>query len=525
MNIKHKILIGLCLLLIATKSVYADIPPEQWSPQSQELLKSLISDVRETLTLIATAEGKQGHTLEQFQYKLDLDRSYKFDLGLVLEMNDEQSAFEVLSVTPGSLASSHGISANDEIVRVDGIPVTAETESSILKRIQRLKVGESLTLTLSREGANQEILVPVTGRIVPRIRLEIGTGPTNETDYTRETRELLENLALRIQVTAAAINENEVHAEKGEVLIYSIHMHKADFGLDLDVANPKNGFVVLSVRENSQAAELGIEIDDVVITVNQLEVNEANLELILVELSSLGLGDSLALTVKRNTRLSHLTMTVEEDKLPSVDLHIEPGDFEKPLPVANLSTTSSPRIQSGFDDSVDFSQYKTFNFGSQTEISDPDFHNLLLLTFSAATEEQMRSRGYVKSDNPDVLINVSVDVEDKTQAPTQTIGCPSYSIKKSPTALPSSHYIDGKGRGTFCRYTEGLIKIEMVDLKLNRTIWDGVSFVRIDERERGAFLNSFIMRDVDTMFESSPFSARLSPLFSVESNRVAEISH
>ena len=65
----------------------------------------------------------------------------------------------------------------------------------------------------------------------------------------------------------------------------------------------------------------------------------------------------------------------------------------------------------------------------------------------------------------------------------------------------------------------------MVDLKLNRTIWDGVSFVRIDERERGAFLNSFIMRDVDTMFEGSPFSTRLSPLFSVESNRLAEKAH
>jgi len=38
-------------------------------------------------------------------------------------------------------------------------------------------------------------------------------------------------------------------------------------------------------------------------------------------------------------------------------------------------------------------------------------------------------------------------------------------------------------------------------------------------------LNSFIMRDVDTMFESSPFNARLSPLFYVESDRVAEIGH
>jgi hypothetical protein len=182
--------------------------------------------------------------------------------------------------------------------------------------------------------------------------------------------------------------------------------------------------------------------------------------------------------------------------------------------------TSNPRVQSDFDDSVDFSQYKTFNFGSQTEILDPDFHDVLGLTFSAAVEEQMRSRGYVKSDNPDVLINVSVDVEDKTQAPSRTSGCPSYSTsRKQRTSILRN---TGNGRGTFCRYTEGPIKIDMVDLKLNRTIWSGVSFVRIDERERGAYLNSFIVGDVDTMFEGSPFTARIPVVLSVQSNRVVE---
>jgi hypothetical protein len=199
------------------------------------------------------------------------------------------------------------------------------------------------------------------------------------------------------------------------------------------------------------------------------------------------------------------------------------GTFSLLISFALLTAcASNPRVQSDFDESVDFSQYKTFNFGSQTEILDPDFHDLLGLTFSAAIEEQMRSRGYVKSDNPDILINVSVDVEDKTQAPSYTTGCPSYTIKKSNGAYDITNNINGKGRGTFCRYTEGPIKIDMVDLKLNHTIWDGVSFVRIDERERGVFLNSFIVDDVNTMFEDSPFSARIPVVLSVQSNRVVE---
>ena len=186
--------------------------------------------------------------------------------------------------------------------------------------------------------------------------------------------------------------------------------------------------------------------------------------------------------------------------------------------------TYNPRVQSDFDDSVDFSQYKTFNFASQTEILDPDFHDLLGLTLSAITEEQMLSRGYVKSDNPDVLINVSVDVEDKTQVSIAAYECPNY-LNTLNRYRYLNRRIDPKRRDVFCRYTEGSIKIDMIDLKLNRTIWDGVLFVRFDQRERGAMVNPLIMRDVDTMFGSSPFSARLSPLFSVESNRVAEISH
>jgi hypothetical protein len=62
----------------------------------------------------------------------------------------------------------------------------------------------------------------------------------------------------------------------------------------------------------------------------------------------------------------------------------------------------------------------------------------------------------------------------------------------------------------------------MIDVEQKRTIWTGVSLVRIDERERGVFLNSFIVGDVNTMFEGSPFSARIPVVLSVQSNRVVE---
>lgn len=174
MNIKLKKLISLLLLMLVTGPAPASEIDENWSPQSQELLKSLISDVKETMSLIAIAEAQQGHTLEKFKYSLDLAGAYKINLGLILQLNSTQTAFDILSVTPGSLASSHGLRVGDEIVMLNGIAVSASTEAGILKKMRELQVDEEISLTLNRDGRNQEIVIPVSGKYVPRIKLEIG---------------------------------------------------------------------------------------------------------------------------------------------------------------------------------------------------------------------------------------------------------------------------------------------------------------------------------------------------------------
>ena len=223
-----------------------------------------------------------------------------------------------------------------------------------------------------------------------------------------------------------------------------------------------------------------------------------------------------------------------------------------------LTACAAPaRVQSSFNKSLDFSLYETFNFGSATAIENPDFPDLLGLLFSAATEEQMFSRGYVKSDNPDILINISVDLIDIQKAPRQNGKSPSYGDYYS---REHTEYYKYSGRPqarlpetrrTFCDYSEGSIKIDMVDVQLKRTIWEGVSFIRIDERERGFLLNGsgdiadvkrrstylydysrisddeisigylqkgYILDDVAIMFENSPFRAREQLAWVSESN-------
>lgn len=168
---------------------------------------------------------------------------------------------------------------------------------------------------------------------------------------------------------------------------------------------------------------------------------------------------------------------------------------------------SNARVQSSYEDGLDFTHYQTYSFRNPKVIENPDFPELLRQSFASAIEAQMLVRGFSKSENPDILINVSVDVEDISRAPTRNT-CPSYGDYYS--RYLGKNLGAGGGDRPICMYTEGSIKIEMADVNLGRTIWKGVSRVRIDKREQGQnfTLKRYVIGDVGVMFEGFPFKAR-----------------
>lgn len=193
---------------------------------------------------------------------------------------------------------------------------------------------------------------------------------------------------------------------------------------------------------------------------------------------------------------------------------VETNGSEESGQVTELLATSNSRIHSGYEESLRFRPFKTFNFSGPTEVDKPDISELLVLQFSAAVEEQMLKRGYSKSDNPDVLINISVDLKDATSAPkisrTWTSGsgvCPSYRFYNGGPRAPSS----SGSMPTLCEFKEGSVRVDMVVVKLSRAMWSGVSLVRIDKDEARSnvisqrTLLSPIIADTNIMFENYPF--------------------
>jgi len=175
---------------------------------------------------------------------------------------------------------------------------------------------------------------------------------------------------------------------------------------------------------------------------------------------------------------------------------------------------SETRVRSDYDTSVDFEQLRTFNFSSPTESANPDFPERLRLYFSAAIEQQMLDRGYSRSEEPDILINVAEDLKDKTSAPKKakrTWNLP-YSAT---TACPDSGDYNGQiarsasATGSLpilCRFKAGPIKVEMTAGHPRRPMWTGTLLVRIDANERFAYLMQNIVNDTALLFANSPFA-------------------
>ena len=170
---------------------------------------------------------------------------------------------------------------------------------------------------------------------------------------------------------------------------------------------------------------------------------------------------------------------------------------------------STTKIHSDYDHSIDFSQYKTYNYYSPMGIENPNYSSLLGQMFRDAIDAQMLPKGYVKSDSPDLLINVSARLEDKTKVTTTS----------SPAMYGGGYYgyrggmydpWGGYGYGTstnVSQYTEGTINVDMVDIDQKRMVWEGVAIGRIDEKQKSGELRQDIMDGLAEMFANYPFRA------------------
>ncbi len=128
-----------------------------------------------------------------------------------------------------------------------------------------------------------------------------------------------------------------------------------------------------------------------------------------------------------------------------------------------VASCSSVRVTSDYDTSTDFSQYKTFAFYKKgidkVEISDLDKRRIL-----KAVEKELLAKGFTKSENPDVLVNIFTKSRQKVDV---------YNNSSMHFGWHPWYYGPNFGMN-ISKYTEGTLFIDLIDAEKKELAWQGI---------------------------------------------------
>ncbi len=135
------------------------------------------------------------------------------------------------------------------------------------------------------------------------------------------------------------------------------------------------------------------------------------------------------------------------------------------LLIAVVTTScTSVRVASDYDKNANFNDYKTFAFYKtgidKAEISDLDKRRIL-----RAIESELLTKGFTKSENPDLLVSIFTKSREKINVFNNGCGPYGYGWGWSPWYW--NHPT------TVSTSTEGTLYIDLIDAKKKELVWQG----------------------------------------------------
>jgi len=132
-----------------------------------------------------------------------------------------------------------------------------------------------------------------------------------------------------------------------------------------------------------------------------------------------------------------------------------------------LASCSTVSVYSDYDKSVDFTPYKTYAFFKpgidKVEISDLDKRRIL-----HAIETELQAKGFTKSENPDLLVNIFTKSREQVNVNQFSAG---WGYGWGWGWNPYMMY--GGNQTTVSTSTEGTLFIDLIDAKKKEMIWQG----------------------------------------------------
>ena len=172
---------------------------------------------------------------------------------------------------------------------------------------------------------------------------------------------------------------------------------------------------------------------------------------------------------------------------------------------AGTTGCASDPIRADYDSTVDFSQYRTYNFYADAGPEATNYQSFFSQYMVAAISREMEKRGYTKSNDPDLLVNFNANLQEKTKVTTTSSPDFGYYGYRGGFYDPWMGY--GYNSQTHVsQYTEGTFNIDLVDAKRKQLVWEAVGVGRVSQKTFDE-LEERVNRGVANFFAKYPFVA------------------
>ena len=135
-----------------------------------------------------------------------------------------------------------------------------------------------------------------------------------------------------------------------------------------------------------------------------------------------------------------------------------------------IASCSSVQVLSDYDQKANFNGYTSYAFYKtgidKAQISDLDKKRIL-----RAIEAEMSSRGFVKSENPDLLVSIFTKEQERVDVYNNNYGWGgAWGWGYNPWAWGPGF---GWGGSSVSTSTQGSLYIDLIDNKTNELVWQG----------------------------------------------------
>jgi hypothetical protein len=161
---------------------------------------------------------------------------------------------------------------------------------------------------------------------------------------------------------------------------------------------------------------------------------------------------------------------------------------------------SKPDLRADYDRSVDSARFHSFNFVKAPSTDTLGYGSLVTRQIEEAIKAELEKRGYKLAEAPDLLVNFSGKLQEKTDIQSSGGGYYNY---RGYGAWPGYAY----GTDVYTvRYTVGTINVDLIEAGRNQMVWEGVAVGEVTKKHLEN-REAAIVKAIEKIFSKYPFRA------------------